>query len=155
MPITQWDITDSGFSNRGGVTIFPHLQFDTLFTYSELEDIVKDISKNLFINIKIYEKNSYTYELNGSWNVIFVIQKHGYNYPYMIRRDKDCKKSYGCPLIKLEYYSIGERDIRNLNGVSHTSNEFVTLENYLIALYACKKVDTFPSSIEEIEELSK
>ena len=153
MPITQWDIQDAGFDNSGGVSLYPHLQFDTLFTYKEMVDIAKDISKNLFINIKIYDKNSYTNELNGSWNVIFVIQKHGLDFPYMIRRDIDCRKSYGCPLIKQEYYSLGERDIRNLNGVTHSSTEFVKLEEYLIALYGCKQISSFPSSLEEIEAL--
>lgn len=151
MPIKKWVIANNDPSNQGtGVVIFPHLEFEKLFTYIELEDIVKDISKNLFINTKIYDKNSYTYELNGSWNVIFALKKYDCEYTYMIRRDKDSKKSYGCPFIKQEYYSIGERDIRTLNGINSNSNEFVKLEEYLMALYGCKRIESFPSSLEEI-----
>ena len=158
MTLTCWEIRD-GFPGSSGVKIYPHIMFCKLFTYEELITVVNDIKRNLFQNIKIYEKNTYTNETNGTWNIVFSIQHSGYEYPYMIRNDSNCKKSYGCPVVKPEYFSVGERDIRKLNGIPDTDNSknpgthYFDLEEYIMALYKSRKIDSFPSSLDEIESM--
>jgi hypothetical protein len=59
---------------KGRVAIYPHLEFGMMYTYEELCKIARNIKTELFGDIMtIYQKNSYCYEVNGSWNICFSI----------------------------------------------------------------------------------
>ena len=123
------------YKNRSRtVRMYPHLIFDTLYSYDELMSIVIDIKLQLFPeNMEIFEKNNYCYELNGEWNVCFGIKDSDGNvYTYMIMRDLKLNKSYACPFVNLEYGSYLNHTI--FNDETHP-DQFIKLEQFLITNY--------------------
>lgn len=93
--------------NLGTVSIYPHLSWEKLLTYEELVELSKKINTHTEDDFKIYvfDVSSYSYEVNGKWNVIFSITTTDdlHKYIYMIRRDKELNKTFGCPMINREY----------------------------------------------------
>ena len=62
---------------RGSVRIYPFLVFDKFMNYSEmfvLANLVSAKLKNKDIDCEVINKNTYTFELNGNWNVVLSIK---------------------------------------------------------------------------------
>ena len=127
--------------NKGRVSIFPHLEFDHLYTYDDICKLVLNIKIEFFgDNMRIYELNSYCNEVNGRWNVCFSLNINGIEYTYMIRRDSLLKKTYGCPFTNMEYGYIGH----NILDLETMPKKFIELEKYLMfTLVNPKKIDHF------------
>ena len=95
------------------VTIFPHLELEqSAYTYNEMWNLCHKLKDSLpDLQMVIYDKSDYCYELNGPWNVCFSIYdpensfmgKQGFSYTYIIRSCNDFNKTYGCPVVNLEY----------------------------------------------------
>ena len=95
--ISVWNI-----SNR--VKVYPHLEWNGIMTYEEMLEVAKKLKTALpNYNIKIWERSSYCSEINGTWNVVISIIHDDITYTYMIRRDKELGKTFGCPFHNVDY----------------------------------------------------
>jgi len=139
--------------NLGRVSIFPHIEFKKLYTFEEIQDITKKIQNDFEdkFQVLIYPKNTYCCEMNGYWNVIIGFKKtikkgnkkDSYIYTYVIRRDSELGKSYGCPILNKEY--IFDRIIReNSFDNRNCPEEFKIFEDYLKKEYSGKEINSFP-----------
>jgi hypothetical protein len=132
--------------NKGKVKIYPHIQIDKLYTYEELYSIIVMMKESLSgLDIIIYNKNEYCYEVNGSWNIIFAIVKNINNkvvhYHYMIRRDSQLNKTYCCPFHNTDYWDVTpQHDILNKE---ECPDEFEMIEHYFINNYNGIIIDRF------------
>ena len=101
----------------------------------------------MHIDCSVYNKNTYTYELNGSWNIVISINYKGENnliyygmYVFMIIKNK----IYGCPFYNKEYVST----LRHHSIDSPNTNEYYKLlEKNIIEIFSkekCKLIDSFP-----------
>ena len=129
--------------------VYPHLEIaQQPHTQSEMRVLVEKLVDELpELNIIIYEKSTYCKELNGEWNVCFAVQgspvgkpNRVISYTYIIRSCDDLKKTYGCPFVNSEYYSL------NTTGLMKTLNEplFNIIESKLMELMPnSKKVGYF------------
>ena len=100
----------------GPVNIFPHLSWDGCLDNQELVETAQKIKSELSdLNVKIHEQSTYCSEVNGPWNVVISIssKENGttIKYIYMIRRDSELSKTFGCPLINTEYFMLHERPL--------------------------------------------
>ena len=123
---------------HGNVYIYPHLEFSHLYSYEEIKQIVLNIKKYLFSELIIYDESSYTYDLNGRWNICFSINKNKIDYTYLIRRDHLTKKTYACPF---NIYEYGNTNMINKNTCR---TEFDILEHFLVSNYNGKHITEFP-----------
>ena len=143
--IKKWKINSE-------IVIYPHLEFEGVFDYKKMKDIVEAMKRDLkdSMDIVIFNKNSFKTELNGSWNIVFGIYvketKPIISSPidnmifctYIIRSDKYFGKSYGSPLenpLSFSSTSINE---------NFCKLEFKTIEKYLIDNYNGKNINAFP-----------
>ena len=135
----------------GGVSIYPHLEFDKLYSYEELITIVEELK--LFykdeMSILVFGESSYCSEVNGTWNVAFgVVGSDGVTYMYMIRRDKDIGKSYACPFQNTEYANDINHSV--LDGQSkRCPKEFAMIDKYFREKLEGKHINAFPTEKEE------
>ena len=98
---------------------------------------------------ELYDKNTYTRELNGSWNVVIGIKhtredsKKIYQAMYLFRHDSNYNETYGCPFYNVEYLY----DLKHCMLNKKTQPEcFKILEDTLIkVLGQAKKIDHFES----------
>ena len=103
---------------RGSVRIYPFLVLEKFMTYDEmfiLANLLSSKLKNRDINCEVMNKNTYTFELNGSWNVVLSIKyiKHGKEF-YAMFAIIHCpyyKKTYFCPFYNIEYVSLNHHSI--------------------------------------------
>ena len=135
-------------SNR--VIVYPHLEFDELYSYEELINIVNDM-KSFYeesINMVVFEKNTYCSEVNGLWNVCFgVVDDEGRTFMYMLRRDMDLGKSYACPFQNTDYVYDIKHSI--LDGkINRCPEEFALIEKYLTEKLSAKRISAFPTEKE-------
>jgi len=135
----------------GRVTIYPHLEFDKLYSYEELGTIVAEL-KAFYKNemkIIVFGESTYCSEVNGRWNVAFgVVGSDGVTYMYMIRRDKDIGKSYACPFQNTDYvYDIKHSVLDGQS--SRCPNEFALIDKYLTEKLSGKPITAFPTEKEE------
>jgi len=87
---------------NGSVFIFPHLEWDLDLTIEKLYEIVNNLKNSLKdLDITIWDQSTYSFEVNGSWNVIFSINNNKKKYMYMLFLDKN--KIYGSPFVNNEY----------------------------------------------------
>ena len=101
----------------GRVCIYPHLSWDGCLDYDNLLETAKNITAKLSdLNISIYPLSSFCNEVNGRWNVIINIKEGDFSYNYMIRRDKDFGKTFGCPIVNNHYMDspMNERPLSEL-----------------------------------------
>ena len=138
--IKKWKINSE-------IVIYPHLEFDVVFDYEKMTNIVENLKEDVkeTMDIVIFNKSSFNAELNGSWNVVFGIYvrdtKQDDNMifcTYIIRSDKYFGKSYGSPLenpLSFSSTSINE---------NFCKLEFKTIEKYLIDNYNGKNINAFP-----------
>jgi hypothetical protein len=134
---------------KGHVVIIPHIKFNRLYTYVEIWSMVLLMKEVLLdkIDISIFEKNSYCSEVNGSWNVVFSVVLDNTNYTYMIRRDNQLKKTYGCPFYNSQYGYDGYQSIDD----SKCSVGFKYIEDYLVENYDGKFIKYFPKTLDGID----
>ena len=132
---------------HGNVRIYPHIEIDKSTTYDELLKSVNEIKNKLYIDCCIYNKNTYTYELNGSWNIVIsIICKDDNNlnyygmYVFIIIKNK----IYGCPFCNEEYVStLRHHSINSLNKTEY----YRPLEKAIIDIFSkdkCKLIEYFP-----------
>ena len=136
----------------GKAIIRPHLVIDNLWSYDLIDLYVKQMKQDLSnLNINIYEKNSYCYELNGSWNVVigFLIRPQRTDndelieYTYMVRRDHLLCKTYFCPF-HVEghgYCSLPKMEFT----LKDTPQEFLIVEDYFKTNFNATEISTFPA----------
>ena len=136
--ISYWTKSES-------TTIYPSLEFDKYYDYESLVNFVKTLKESLNnkLEIVIYKKNEYCFEVNGSWNVSFGVVKDGITYMYMLRNDKHYNKIYGCPFQNVEYVSLKHTILNN----THNNEAFNLVESTLkdIVGSKSKKIDSFPT----------
>ena len=115
---------------RKNVRIYPYLMIDKYMNYDEMLNFAKRLSKNLNtngFNSYVYDKNTYTYELNGDWNIVMSI-KYLYNetYYHAMFTIINCihSKIYICPFYNIEYTSLNHHPIN----YSISSKEFEILK---------------------------
>ena len=133
----------------GKAIIRPHLVIDNLWSYDLIDLYVKQMKQDLSnLNINIYEKNSYCYELNGSWNVVigFLIRREDgelIEYTYMVRRDHLLCKTYFCPFYVEGhgYCSLPKMEFT----LKDTPQEFLIVEDYFKTNFNATEISTFPS----------
>jgi hypothetical protein len=134
---------------RGKAIIRPHLEIGDLWSYDQIKQKVDTMKQEIGIqNINIYEKNSYCYELNGSWNVVFgflIRREDGtlIEYTYMVRRDHLLHKTYFCP-----FYVEGHGYCRIPKmefTLKDTPQEFKIVEDYFKEKYNATEISTFPA----------
>ena len=134
---------------RGQVIIRPHLEIGDLWSYDQIKQKVDTMKQEIGIqNINIYEKNSYCYELNGSWNVVFgfvLCREDGtlIEYTYMVRRDHLLNKTYFCPFYVEGhgYCSLPKMEFT----LEDTPQEFKIVEDYFKEKYNATEISTFPA----------
>ena len=134
---------------RGQVIIRPHLEIGDLWSYDQIKQKVDTMKQEIGIqNINIYEKNSYCYELNGSWNVVFgflIRREDGtlIEYTYMVRRDHLLNKTYFCPFYVEGhgYCSLPKMEFT----LKDTPQEFKIVEDYFKEKYNATEISTFPA----------
>ena len=124
------------------VVIYPHLEFERLYSYSQLMEIANDIKQTLFQDsMEIYEKNAYCFELNGNWNVCFGVKDiNGITYTYMLRRDYRLNKSYACPFVNTEYRNDLQHTVFNKETYL---KKFTRLEDFLKTKYSGNHIHYF------------
>lgn len=129
---------------NGDVIVYPHIEFDSLFTHNEIGDIIFNIQNELFgDNMIIYGDNDYCYEVNGKWNICFSVNCDNISYTYLIRRDKQLNKSYACPFVRTR----GEC-VRALNKIN-SPKLFKKLEDYLLFVFNNpKKINCFKTTYD-------
>ena len=149
----------------GRANIRPHLVTDNLWSYDRIELYVKQMKQDLSnLNIKIYEKNSYCSELNGSWNVVigFLIREEDgelirsenseiirsekgklIEYTYMVRRDHLLHKTYFGPF-SVEGYGYCSQPKMEFT-LKDTPQEFLIVEDYLKENFNATEISTFPA----------
>ena len=103
---------------------------------SELKNKVFLLKRELsHLNIKIWDTSSYSYEIDGDWNVVFSINYNDINYMYILFIKNN--KIYGSPFINIEY-------IKYLKQNSFLENPMLLniLENKLLKImgYASKSI---------------
>jgi hypothetical protein len=135
----------------GKATIYPHLEFDKLYSYEELRTIVDDM-KSFYqdaINMIVYEPNKGCGEVNGEWNVCFgVLDGKGQTFMYMLRRDKHIGKSYACPFQNTDYVYDIKHSVLDGNSIRYPE-EFGMIEKYLIEKLSGKHITAFPTEKEK------
>ena len=94
------------------VVIFPHISIDEYLNYDEMKKLASETKKKLEndgYKCILYDRSSYTRELNGPWNVVLGIKhipegkKKEYQAMYLFRNDTLNKYTYGCPFYNEEY----------------------------------------------------
>jgi len=137
--IKQWRLSQR-------CTVFPHLEFDKLYTLKELKEIAETLKKDLVskMTIQIFDESTYCKEVNGEWNVMIGVGFKGAKanlYTYMFRRDEEFGKSYGCPFQNSAYIY----DIKHARFSQETAKEeFLIVEKYLIEKLGGEKINSFP-----------
>ena len=91
----------------GSVWIYPDLAWKKTLTNEELRKTAFLVQSKLTdMNITVWDESTYSAEVNGPWNVTLSIKMPNSNKSliYMIRRDKQFNKTFGCPMSNNEYY---------------------------------------------------
>ena len=133
--------------NIGSIKIYPHIQIDKLYTYGELLSMIVMLKESFSgLDIIIYNKNEYCYEINGSWNIAFAIIKRNDDggvvyYHYMIRRDKLLNKTFCCPFYNPEYLYLKPK--HNILNKENCPDEFEMVEHYFMSNYNGIIIDRF------------
>jgi len=117
---------------RRSVRIYPYLVLDRFMNYDEMFSWANILSTNLKknnLNCDVLDKNTYTYELNGNWNVVLSI-KYIYNHTnyYAMFAIINCihnKKTHICPFYNIEYIFLNHHPINYF----HCNEDFKILEN--------------------------
>ena len=121
---------------RRTIRIYPSLMIDKFMNYNEMLNFAKHLSKNLNavgLDSYVYDKNTYTYELNGDWNIVMSIKYlNNETYYHAMFTIINCihSKIHICPFYNIEYTSLNHHPISYL-----TSNkEFEILKKELTKL---------------------
>jgi len=117
---------------RRSVIVYPYLVLDRFMNYDEMFSWANILSTNLEknnLNCDVLDKNTYTYELNGNWNVVLSI-KYIYNHTnyYAMFAIINCihnKKTHICPFYSIEYIFLNHYPINYFQ----SNEEFKILEN--------------------------
>lgn len=145
-----WKLGENNYTNvikRGSVRIFPHLVYDSLMSYDDMflfanELVLLLINKN--IDCIINEKNTYTFELNGNWNVILTVKnKDNYLGMYTIIHCPYYKKTYFCPFYNIEYISLNHHALNS----ELFLEEFKILTNIIKNKLSVRSINLFPCVI--------
>lgn len=127
---------------RGGIRIWPHIEFPEVWSFNQIREAIYDIQKNLFLNTHIFE-DGYCCEMDGNWNMVFAIVKYKndvkYKYTYIIRNDTLAGHTYACPIDKADYGYLREF------ALTKEQPEFLVLEDYLKAMYNGRLITEFPT----------
>ena len=134
---------------RKGVIIYPFLELNKFLNYDEMFALAKTLAINLkkkYIDCDIHKKNTYTFELNGSWNVVLSIKYTNYETDFCamfaIIHCPYYKKTYFCPFYNIEYVSLNHHSIN----CHSSSTQFKILEDEIKTLLDVKYIDSFPNS---------
>ena len=105
------------------VTIYPHLVINNYLNYDILVNLATQVKTNMKekgYECELYDNNTYTRELNGSWNVVIGIKhtredsKKIYQAMYLFRHDSNYNETYGCPFYNKEYvYDLNHYSVHN------------------------------------------
>lgn len=135
---------------RGSVRIYPFLVFDEFMNYNEmfvLANLVSSKLKNKDIDCEVINKNTYTFELNGSWNVVLSIKyTKDEKVFYAMMAIIHCthyKKTYFCPFYNIEYVSLNHHSI----SCESSSVQFKIVEDVIKeSLDGVRSINSFPKS---------
>ena len=134
---------------RGTVRIYPFLESDKFMNYDEMFVLANTLSSNLKkkdIDCSVLEKNTYTFELNGSWNVVLSIKytknEKEFYAMFAIIHCSYYKKTYFCPFYNIEYVSLNHHSIN----CDSSSTQFKILEDEIKSSLNVKYIDSFPNS---------
>ena len=103
------------------------------------------------LDVKVWDQSSYTAESNGPWNVTLSVKITDalYDKPiefiYMIRRDHNFKKTFGCPYYNSDY----GQDLRHRPLLEYYNSDlFQRFERALIeVLGEAEHIDHFETSV--------
>jgi len=129
---------------RKNVRIYPYLVLDKFMNYDEMFSLANVLSTNLKkndLNCDVLDKNTYTYELNGSWNVVLSI-KYIYNNTnyYQMFAIINCihnKKTHICPFYSIEYVILNQYPLNYFDHneeIKMIENEIKKLEQNVISI---------------------
>lgn len=135
---------------RGSVRIYPLFELKNFMNYNEICVLANTLSINLKkkdIDCSVLEKNTYTFELNGIWNVVLSIkytknEKEFYAMCSIVNSEYH-KKTYICPFYNIEYASINHHSIN----CDSSFKEFKILEDEIKSSLDVKYIDSFPNPI--------
>ena len=135
---------------RKSVIIYPFLVLDTFMNYDEMFALANTLSRNLqkkHIQCDVLNKNTYTFELNGIWNIVLSIKytKNDKDFCAMfaIINCKYYKKTYFCPFYNIEYVSINHHSIN----CESSDKQFKILESEIkCSLKDVRYIDSFPNT---------
>ena len=117
---------------KQSVTIYPHMILNNYLNYEAIVNLatqVKTKMKDKGYECELYDKNTYTRELNGSWNVVIGIKhtreedstKKVYQAMYLFRHDSNYNETYGCPFYNSEYvYDLHHYSVHNNKSLFNT-----------------------------------
>ena len=134
---------------RGTVRIYPHLVFDKLMNYNEMFVFANTLAnsfKILDVNCFVYEKNTYTYEMNGNWNVVLSVKytnpidNKEYRALFAIINSRYYKKTYFCPFYNTEYTALNHHSINNESSLAQFELLTLLIKNKLDV----KQIESFP-----------
>ncbi len=133
---------------RGSVRIYPFLVSDKFMTYDEMFVLANLLSfklKNKDINCEVMNKNTYTFEFNGNWNVVLSIKYTKYEKEFYamfaIIHCPHYKKTYFCPFYNIEYVSLNHHSVH----CDSSSRQFKILEDVIKDSLDVRYIDSFPN----------
>lgn len=133
---------------RGNVRIYPFLVLDRFINYNEMFILANNLSlklKNRGVECKVLEKNTYTFELNGNWNVVLSIKytkdEKEFYAMFAIIHSLNYNKTYFSPFYNIEYVSLNHHSIN----CDSSLKEFKILEDEIKSSLDVKYIDSFPN----------
>lgn len=134
---------------RRCVRIYPFLELNKFLNYGEMFSLANTLAshlKNKNIDCDILKKNTYTFELHGSWNVVLSLKytkdETEFCAMFAIIHCPYYKKTYFCPFYNIEYVSLNHHSIN----CHSSSTQFKILEDEIKTLLDVKYIDSFPNS---------
>ena len=142
-----WKLGENKYTKvikRGSVRIFPHLISDDFMTYDDMflfaNEVILSLS-NKNIHCSLNKKNTYTFELNGNWNVVLTIKnKDNHLAMFTIIHCPYYKKTYFCPFYNIEYVTLNQYALNS----DYFSEEYNILTNIIKNKLTVRSIDSFP-----------
>lgn len=147
-----WEFGDEMFNlsnaikviKRGSVRIYPFLVMDynEMFLFANiLSGYLKDVGLECFV----YEKNTYTFELNGTWNVVLSIKYtylNGKTYYAMFSLiNYNNENTYISPFYNIDYVKLNHHSIDN----DYSLSQFNLLKDTIKSKFDnFRFIDSFP-----------